>query len=62
VRSGVPPTALSTFATSVRCSISSTATTRSTWNASELVPGWIEYSAVRYGGIVACSSCIAAYR
>ena len=62
VRSGVPPMAFNTFAASVRCSISSTATTRRTWKASELLPGRIEYSAVRYGGIVACSSCIAAWR
>jgi hypothetical protein len=47
VRSGLPPTALRRFAASVRCSISSTAVTRSTWYASAFVPGRMEYSAVR---------------
>jgi hypothetical protein len=44
---GEPPTALSRFAASVRCSISSMKTLRTTSAASTLCPSLIEYRAQR---------------
>src|SRR5690348_7246872 len=58
-RRGVPPTALSRFAASARWSISSTKTPLTTSTAAGLRSGSNEYSAVKYGGSVACSSSIA---
>ena len=56
---GAPWMALSTLAASTMWSISSITTLSMTAAASVLWPAWMEYSAHRYGGMVACSSSMA---
>lgn len=56
---GSPPTAIKRLAASVRCNISSITTLLMSSTASRLLPDLIQYSAQRYGGIVACSNSIA---
>src|SRR5215203_5830047 len=56
---GQPPIATRMLAEMVRCSISSITIDRMSPRISSLVPGFKENIAVRYGGMVACSSSMA---